>query len=252
MKPVNLNEITLIAASTNNIFLTLYALRRSIKNIIFFETICFTNNAFVLDDLNGKVKFVNIDKFQSVADYNKLITEDLIAYIKTPHFLIVQWDGFIINPYCFDSRFLNYDYIGAPWMHQKNIVGNGGFSLRSRKLLEALQKVELNYNIPEDLQICITNRRLFCEFHDLCFSDFHVAQKFSFEDACSDQLTFGFHGIFNFPKIMSFEEFNVVANLIPKGAINNLNLKKLLKASVTHYGLKVLFMLNFFWRHFKA
>ena len=37
-------------------------------------------------------------------------------YIKTSHVLIVQWDGYIINSKKWDSRFLNFDYIGAPFI----------------------------------------------------------------------------------------------------------------------------------------
>ena len=55
--------------------------------------------------------------------------------------LIIQHDGFILNHKAWDNEFLNYDYIGAPvyWMGNKLIeVGNGGFSLRSKKLLKII------------------------------------------------------------------------------------------------------------------
>ena len=63
-----------------------------------------------------------------------------------------------------DPKFLNYDYIGALWPHYKeNQVGNGGFSLRSKKLLESSRKlIEENpdYNLPliEDDYICREKR----------------------------------------------------------------------------------------------
>ena len=48
----------------------------------------------------------------------------------------------------FSEVFLNYDYIGAPWPHHQDFnVGNGGFSMRSAKLINAVQ----NFISPDDL-----------------------------------------------------------------------------------------------------
>ena len=42
-------------------------------------------------------------------------------------------------------RFFDYDYIGAPWPNNfVNRVGNGGFSLRSKKFLELTAKIPYN------------------------------------------------------------------------------------------------------------
>ena len=39
------------------------------------------------------------------------------------------------------TDYLEYDYIGAPWVHPQGLVGNGGFSLRSKnKTITLLQK----------------------------------------------------------------------------------------------------------------
>ena len=48
----------------------------------------------------------------------------------------------------FSERFLNCDYVGAFWPHhQEFCVGNGGFSLRSRKLICSLPE----FLHPDDL-----------------------------------------------------------------------------------------------------
>lgn len=87
-----------------------------------------------------------VDPFQSTVDYSFFILKKLKHYIKTSHLLIVHWDGFIINPACWKDDFLCYDYLGAIWPQKggRGIVGNGGFSLRSMKLLEALQSEMVN------------------------------------------------------------------------------------------------------------
>ena len=66
----------------------------------------------------------------------------LKKYIDTDFCLIIQGDGFVIHPENWTDEFLKYDYIGAPWRNLAHYsfirVGNGGFSLRSKKLLKIL------------------------------------------------------------------------------------------------------------------
>jgi hypothetical protein len=107
---------------------------------------------------------------------------DLFKYIETTHLLNIQWDGFVVRPSAWDPEFLKYDYIGAPWkvhphhhwppfpdVTENNRVGNGGFSLRSKKLMEFMS-IRFNnllkgkkyhdpkYYHPEDCLICRTFR----------------------------------------------------------------------------------------------
>lgn len=56
-------------------------------------------------------------------------------YFDTPHVLIVQRDGFILNTSAWKDEWLQLDYI-APLFVQYDKVGSGGFSLRSKKLMD--------------------------------------------------------------------------------------------------------------------
>ena len=56
-------------------------------------------------------------------------------YFDTDYVLTFQSDGFILNPDAWTDEFFNYDYIGAPWGDNRYAVGNGGFSFRSKKLM---------------------------------------------------------------------------------------------------------------------
>ena len=58
-------------------------------------------------------RIVNIPQIKSIAEYSKFIVKDLANYFDTTHVLIIQWDGFIINPDKWTDDFLRYDYIGA-------------------------------------------------------------------------------------------------------------------------------------------
>jgi hypothetical protein len=78
----------------------------------------------------------------SINCYNKLLlSEYFYENIDTEIFLIFQTDTLISNKYKDNIyKFLNYDYVGAPWK-TINKVGNGGLSLRKKsKMLEMLKK----------------------------------------------------------------------------------------------------------------
>ena len=65
--------------------------------------------------------------------------QELHDHISTAHALCIQWDGYVLNAQAWDASFLDYDYIGSVWPQfgDGHRVGNGGFSLRSKRLLEA-------------------------------------------------------------------------------------------------------------------
>ena len=104
--------------------------------------------------------------------YSRFVFEKLDGHVDTEHCLVVQADGFILDPARWSDEFLGYDYIGAPWPEfltsnvrgsevvrlDRNRVGNGGFSLRSKKLLRTTAGIPfdtLRYPImSEDLLIC--------------------------------------------------------------------------------------------------
>ena len=149
-----------------------------------------------------------------LSGYNRFIIEDLHKFFSTSHCLIIQEDGFVVNSDLWKSEFLNYDYIGAPWSNKvqvksnlvldmkKNPVGNGGFSLRSRKLVETTSKINYNsLNFPvkaEDVIIC---HYLYDKMKDngINFAPPEIAAQFSLENVNNlygqnSNSVFGFHG----------------------------------------------------------
>jgi hypothetical protein len=65
------------------------------------------------------------------------------------------------------TDFLQYDYIGAPWdpswfgFSKVELVGNGGFSLRSRsKILALLAVLPYDRKMPEDVWYGLNLRRV--------------------------------------------------------------------------------------------
>ena len=151
----------------------------------------------------GGEVFINDPQINSRQAYSKFIIEELHKHIHTDFVLIVQWDGFIINPEAWNDQFLDYDYIGAvwPWHPLGKQVGNGGFSLRSKQLCELTASPNFVYtDNSEDDQICHLNRE-FLENQGIKFAPVELARHFSFERELSNIKTFGFHGAFNFERL---------------------------------------------------
>ena len=218
-RSLHLPEVTLVCVSGVNIANSLYALWRSSRKIKFASVKLISN--MEPDIIPTGISFeksrnTNLD---SIDEYNKYIIYNLWRHIDTQHCLIVQADGYVINPNLWNSEFLEYDYIGAPWpikddayidpfgKHQR--VGNGGFSLRSKRLLAlpASEEVPWEVNIgdfykhqgvglySEDGNICVHNRHIY-ESAGCKWPDVSLALDFSVETRIPEYTgapTFGFH-----------------------------------------------------------
>lgn len=175
------------------------ALRRSIEQMEPESVLVFS------DDLWGwpsGADLVEIDVLESKDDYNQMMLEVIPFFVKTDYCIVLQYDGFVVNGGRWDPSFLNYDYIGAPWPNYPfHRVGNGGFSLRSRRLLQALYLYAQYRRLgePEDVFVGRTIRPLLESRHNLRFAEEHLAMTFSFEAPGLVASTFGFHGVFNLP-----------------------------------------------------
>ena len=147
----------------------------------------------------GAELFIDYPQINSRQAYSKFVLRELHHLINTEFMLIVQWDGWIINADAWNPQFLNYDYIGAvwPWHEEGRRVGNGGFSLRSKKLMQLTAEPEFIYiDQNEDDLICHVNRD-YLESKDIKFAPEEVARYFSYERELSNLKTFGFHGDFH-------------------------------------------------------
>jgi hypothetical protein len=124
------------------------------------------------------------------------------------HVLYMESDAGVLNPEAWNPFWYSYDYIGAPWPLCEeqgfpkcdgvtNAVGNGGFSLRSRKFCKlAVQCLKDNYAdkkwILSDTWLCRTMRPWF-EDRGVEFAPAEVAERFSCENRIYTG-QFGYHG----------------------------------------------------------
>ena len=146
-------------------------------------------------------RFEPIAPLASRRAYSEFVLGQLRRYLATPFVLLVQWDGYIVDPRRWSEAFLEYDYIGAPWHWHGDAheVGNGGFSLRSRRLMELAAGPDLPDpgDQPEDHYICRTLRPMLEARHGIRFAPRAVAERFAYECSHPDAPTFGFHGLYN-------------------------------------------------------
>ena len=212
-KKLSLPNVTLLAATSVEIEQTNFNLKISSENIEFAAVKLLSSS--LPNKKFPNIKYISIPQM-NLSDYNRLIIEDLHKYFNTSHCLIVQADSFVVNYERWTEEFLKFDYIGAPWTNkvqvnpklilnmEKNLVGNGGFSLRSRKLVEATAKINYNsLNFPlnnEDVIIC---HYLYNEMVDngIRFAPPSLAAQFSMElESVNNHYgqdvnsVFGFHG----------------------------------------------------------
>ena len=137
--------------------------------------------------------------------YSDFMMYQLHAYIETEYALIVQHDGWALNAenwrdewfeYDFigglthaglteDNEFMrNYTYVGKP---NVKIVQNGGFSLRSKRFMQAMtyygitcQRFGMQMLNNEDIQLCCFLRP-YLEAVGMRFAPEHESKLFSFE-----------------------------------------------------------------------
>lgn len=187
---------------------------------------------------NIRIIQVNHDNLDP-SSYSQLLTSEYFwNNLVGEKILIYQEDSCIFNSNIDD--FLQYDYIGAPWPigqdDNANLVGNGGFSLRSKSvMLKVLDTVSLNdtqYNFST-LQYII-NSKSTTPPEDVYFSkniiDYNlgivashdVAQQFSVETIYNDNPLGGHNFYLSIKKWKEHMYKHVV-----KQAYANINFKSL-------------------------
>lgn len=216
---MKINNTTLLAIAGKHKYIesTKKALRHCLKQCSFDRVKLFSPT---IDNEFEHVETKVLD--QSL--YSKFCVEELDHYIDTDYCLIVQWDGFIINNQYWNDEFFNYDYIGSPWASYDFTVGNGGFSLRSKRFLSESAKLKYTSNAhiiaghnpanflsgnicPEDFFLCYQNKDNLIN-KGISFAPPELAYQFSVEHQgvgyktfdpqnLSTYKSFGFHGEFN-------------------------------------------------------
>ena len=223
-KKLDLKNVSIICIDDRNIDSAIYSIETSSKYINFGKKILITNESLINQNNLSLIEKLHIEvnlipKITSIHEFSFFCLNNLVDYVKTDYCLLVQWDGWVINPFNWNNSFLDFDYIGATWP-KSNIVGNGGFSLRSKRLLVASKEMvnlknPLLNNLIEDDFICREFRDDFVNHYKIKFPSVKLADKFSIERKPWTNESFGFHGFFNFDQVFT--------DISYKGYIENLH-----------------------------
>lgn len=210
-----MEKIILVQINCVNAIDGINAMHYSMRGMKFSDAILFTH-----EDIEAEgIRVVKIDKLNSVDAYNDKVLRlyEMLEELKVEYdfMLLVQNDGFIISPELWDPQFLAFDYLGAPWPNNKewvdkqakvndkmigdwNRIGNGGFSLRSRRFVYHASFFNSCSGLGEDVFLC-----LFQSLPSFKFPSIELALKFSYENPIAETdyrpyfdktKHFGFHG----------------------------------------------------------
>lgn len=205
---LRLPDVTLVAADNVAHDLTRLALEETLKRIEPGEVIVFSDKKIL-----GRGEWHLLDPTASIGIWDHCVWYEIPMVIPTSHFLVIQYDSWVIDETQWDPKWLTYDYIGAPWWWPENNVGNGGFSMRSRRLGDFLVKHQDEYPLqtPEDDLLCRTYRGTL-ERRGFKWPDMMTAARFSRERIQvltpdnQPYKTFGFHGMFRWPEVLTGAE----------------------------------------------
>lgn len=192
----SLNNITLICIDCINQGSAISAIRKSLQQIKPLRTVFITDIDYETNDF----EVIKIEPIRSVDQYSRFLIKELSNYFQTDYVMVIQADGYVIDGSVWDDAFLDYDYIGSPWLYPTRNVGNGAMSIRSKRLQDILSNDDfIEIVAPEDEIIGRLYRNYLEEKYQIKFATEEVAHKFSYELHEPYQKTFSFHSNFHRP-----------------------------------------------------
>ena len=215
-KTLRLPSVTLLQMETRHHHLAKLSIDDSMKAIEFGDVLIMSDKFNVLKAHGAK--HVRVDDWPAKIGYSRALWYEVPQHIKTSHVLITQWDSWVIHPEFWKPQFLNYDYIGAPWHYHDGFnVGNSGFSLRSKRLMDFLVEHEKEFPLDRDGEDMMLSRihRPKLEERGFAWAPEDLAFEFAVETNCPRGMqAFGFHGLYHFPHVLSRIDLRVRAKHI--------------------------------------
>ncbi len=216
---LTLPDVTLICIETLEHELARLALQESLNKAEFFEVVIFTDRPAKFKELSVKPRFVIVPNWPDKIGWSRYHWQGISPHMRTSFVLCQQWDSWIVDPNMWSNEFLNYDVAGAPWWYKdgKN-VGNLGFGLRSTRLLRFMRDHQSEFpittNVDDDL-VCRKYRGAL-EERGFSWAPERLAHQFAFECVETNERHFGFHAMFNWPRVLApgplYERVHVAAS----------------------------------------
>jgi hypothetical protein len=231
---LHLKDVTVCAADCIHADLAARALEICLDKVSFADAVLFSDQP-----VPGRFRSERIEPLRSSDDYSRFCLHDLVRRTNSKFVLVAQWDGYVVDPTAWRRDFARYDYLGAPgFLNREDQQGpwtilNGGFSLRSRRLLEATAALPFVPGVGEDVHICRTFRQSL-ERDGIRFPPQEIASRFAYQQRVPDGPTFGFHGLYNLHRVEGDDAIiGIVERLTPKERTQSANI-----FSLMHFALR--------------
>lgn len=180
-----------------------HAVKRTLETIgDKIDVVYWYSDMEVTEIADRKVTWVPIEKLKGMNDLNYYTLKVFPKVCECDYDLVIHWDGYACNREAWTDEFFDYDYIGATW--DDGVVGNGGFSLRSKKLYKTLNELNVRHlyeqfdencvsksthhtvrngerYVPEDVVICRIYRNIL-ENLGIKFAPHSISDRFSIEN----------------------------------------------------------------------
>ena len=219
-----MNDVTLVTIETMYHDLAKRAMEETLSRVPFKHALVFSDKDFLPGSKHVKIPHGNM------LNYCNLLLKGMLEHVETEYVIFQQWDAMVHKSDGWHDWFLLNDYIGAvwPWRPHGENVGNGGFSLRSRRLLQALQAphIQLDPNsehgVQEDNYIAIVHRP-WLESQGMVFAPAPVANKFSIELAPDGFDAMAHHGFWNIVQFMPRDTVEYFIQRAPENTWNEVH-----------------------------
>ena len=209
---LDLPNVTLLFVETRAHGITKRVIDDCIAKCNFGEILLYTDKPDLIRfDPNRRARTILVPDFPNKIEAGRFYYQHAVAEITTDFALMMEWDAGIYDTKRWKPEFLNYDYIGAPWLVRSEEVGNkdvgnGGFTLMSKRLGTFLHENATKYPVVTDWDLCRNQRQALEAAGGFKWPDRNLAAQFSWELGPRDPENFGFHGAFNWPHMLEREE----------------------------------------------
>lgn len=212
MDKLNLPDVTLVMIETRCHQLARMAIEDSIRQVDFADVLIFTDRAAQIQ-IPGAT-YIAVEDWPEKIGWAQCFWHTIPPYIRTSHILLIQWDSWVIDPDMWQDHFLAHDYIGAPWWYADGLnVGNSGFNLRSKRLIDFLSVNRDQYPCNTWCEDDLLSRKYRPRIEattDMRWANQELALRFAFEcvRGSPEDHHFGFHAMRNWPFVLPPDRLN--------------------------------------------
>jgi hypothetical protein len=236
---LHLPEVTLFVTAGPDLQLTFESFKRCLDTVHFGDAIFFSEGTpeQTREWFHANAKVVYIQKTGAANNCGQDYFKALPPLMTTTHMLTCDWDAAITDTSMWTPEFMEYDYIGArwPWMPTGKNIGNGGFAMMSKKLMETVTALpEFAHSKSLDAEIG-QEWRAKLEMKGIKFPSEELADRFAYERAVPNAPSFGYHGFFNMHRHMSDADIIKLVGKISPGTVKG---QHFLELMLTYIGLR--------------